>query len=70
MIRTQKFENKIVTSCETAHKPILPTARFNSKIRINFIDTVLVIDSKRLILEAKDVLANTNRTQAAERAEK
>jgi len=52
MIRTQKSENKIITSCQTAHKPILPmpTSKFNPKIRINFIDTVLVIDSKRFIL--------------------
>jgi len=40
----QKFENKIVTCCQTPHKPILPTAhlvtyRLNSKIHMNVIDT-------------------------------
>ena len=42
--RMQKFENKIVTCCQTPHKPILPTAhlvtyRLNSKIHMNVIDT-------------------------------
>ena len=54
MNRTQKSENKIVTSCQLCTNRFRPAAclvtyRFNSKIHMNFIDTVLVINSKQFI---------------------
>ena len=54
-LKTQKSENKIVTSCQTLHKPVLPIAHlvnitFNSKKNtMNFSDTVLVINCKQFI---------------------